>query len=141
MRYFQITDAFPLRSRQTYILVGRPTDERFLPSSLILRLPIGDTIQFVPAFGIEWVRYLNGRSSPAFSLRYTNEAELEVWIQANLVGRDLTIMEVKSNNPQKEIDLVQKIHQSLPPSVRERYRELNIKLHNETITSDEHQEF
>jgi len=37
--------------------------------------------------------------------------------------------------------LLQKINQGLPTEVRKRYEELNDKLHKETITPEEHQEF
>jgi hypothetical protein len=39
-----------------------------------------------------------------------------------------------------EAELLQKINQGLPPEVRKRYDELNAKLHEETITPEEHQE-
>ncbi len=39
-----------------------------------------------------------------------------------------------------EAELLQKISQRLPPEVRKRYDELNAKLHEETITPEEHQE-
>lgn len=40
-----------------------------------------------------------------------------------------------------ETDLLQQINQGLPPAVRARYEELNAKLHEETITPAEHEEF
>lgn len=40
--------------------------------------------------------------------------------------------------PKNEAELLQKINQGLPPEVR--YAELNAKLHEETITPEEHQE-
>ena len=43
--------------------------------------------------------------------------------------------------PKNETELLQKINQGLPPEVRKRYEELNAKLHEETITPEEHQEF
>ncbi len=42
--------------------------------------------------------------------------------------------------PKTEVELLQKISQRLPPEVRKRYDELNAKLHEETITPEEHQE-
>lgn len=39
-----------------------------------------------------------------------------------------------------EAELLQKINQGLPPEIRKRYAELNAKLHEETITPEEHQE-
>ncbi|MGI0014448.1 MAG: hypothetical protein ACREBU_13555 [Nitrososphaera sp.] len=42
--------------------------------------------------------------------------------------------------PKNEAELLQKINQGLPPEVRKRYAELNAKLHEETITLEEHQE-
>lgn len=43
--------------------------------------------------------------------------------------------------PQREVELLQQISNYLSPAVRIRYHELNVKLHNETITETEHQEF
>jgi hypothetical protein len=43
--------------------------------------------------------------------------------------------------PQREVELLQQISNYLSPAVRTRYHELNVKLHNETITETEHQEF
>lgn len=42
--------------------------------------------------------------------------------------------------PKHETELLQKINQGLPVEVRKRYEELNDKLHEETITPDEHEE-
>jgi len=42
--------------------------------------------------------------------------------------------------PKHEAELLQKINQGLPIEVRKRYEELNDKLHEETITPEEHQE-
>jgi hypothetical protein len=42
--------------------------------------------------------------------------------------------------PKQEAELLQKINQGLPIEVRRRYAELNDKLHEETITPEEHQE-
>lgn len=42
--------------------------------------------------------------------------------------------------PANEAELLQKINRGVPPKVRKRYHELNEKLHEETITQDEHQE-
>ena len=42
--------------------------------------------------------------------------------------------------PKNEAELLQKINQGLPDEVRKRYEELNGKLHEETITPEEHQE-
>ncbi len=39
-----------------------------------------------------------------------------------------------------EAELLQKINQGLLPEVRKRHAELNAKLHEETITPEEHQE-
>jgi hypothetical protein len=39
-----------------------------------------------------------------------------------------------------EAELLQKINQRVPPEARNRYDELNAKLHEETITPTEHQE-
>jgi len=39
-----------------------------------------------------------------------------------------------------EADLLQRINQGPPPEARRRYAELTAKLHQETITSEEHQE-
>ncbi|MEP7336249.1 MAG: STAS/SEC14 domain-containing protein [Acidobacteriota bacterium] len=43
--------------------------------------------------------------------------------------------------PKAEADLLQKINQGLPAEQWQRYEQLNDKLHEETITSDEHDEF
>lgn len=43
--------------------------------------------------------------------------------------------------PQREVERLHQISHSLPAVVRTRYRELNAKLHDETITETEHQEF
>ncbi len=43
--------------------------------------------------------------------------------------------------PKHEAELLQKINQGLPIEIRQRYEELNDKLHEETITPEEHQEF
>ncbi len=40
-----------------------------------------------------------------------------------------------------ETDLLRQINQGLPSTLRVRYEELNAKLHEETITPDEHEEF
>ena len=40
-----------------------------------------------------------------------------------------------------ETDLLQQINQGLPPPMRLRYDELTVKLHEETITSTEQEEF
>jgi hypothetical protein len=42
--------------------------------------------------------------------------------------------------PKHEAELLQKINQRLPAEVRKRHEELNDKLHEETITPEEHQE-
>jgi len=42
--------------------------------------------------------------------------------------------------PKHETALLQKINQGLPIEARKRYEELNDKLHEETITPEEHQE-
>lgn len=42
--------------------------------------------------------------------------------------------------PLSEADLLQKINHGLPSEVQPRYDALNEKLHNQTITPDEHQE-
>lgn len=42
--------------------------------------------------------------------------------------------------PKNEAELLQKINQGLPAEARKRYAELNAKLHEETITPEEHQE-
>lgn len=42
--------------------------------------------------------------------------------------------------PKQEAELLQKINQGLPIAFRERYAELNDKLHEEAITPEEHQE-
>ena len=39
-----------------------------------------------------------------------------------------------------ETDLLQRINQGLPPTIRSRYKELNAKLHEEMITPAEHEE-
>jgi len=39
-----------------------------------------------------------------------------------------------------ETDLLQQINQGVPPTVHTRYKELNAKLHEETITPAEHEE-
>ena len=43
--------------------------------------------------------------------------------------------------PKREAELLQKINQGLPFAIRERYAGLNLKLHEETITPEEHEEF
>jgi hypothetical protein len=40
-----------------------------------------------------------------------------------------------------EADLLQQINQGLPLAIRARYKELNTRLHEETITPAEHEEF
>ena len=42
--------------------------------------------------------------------------------------------------PKHETELLQKINQGLPVEARKRYEELNDKLHEETITPEEHRE-
>jgi len=42
--------------------------------------------------------------------------------------------------PRQEAELLQKINQGLPIEVRKRYAELNDRLHEETITPEEHEE-
>ncbi len=42
--------------------------------------------------------------------------------------------------PQREAELLQLINRGVPAEVRQRYDELNDKLHAETITDEEHQE-
>jgi hypothetical protein len=42
--------------------------------------------------------------------------------------------------PKNESELLQKINQGLPSEVWKRYEELNAKLHEESITPEEHQE-
>ncbi|MCX6048453.1 MAG: STAS/SEC14 domain-containing protein [Chloroflexi bacterium] len=42
--------------------------------------------------------------------------------------------------PQNEAELLEKINQGMSPDIRSRYAELNIKLHEETITPEEQQE-
>lgn len=39
-----------------------------------------------------------------------------------------------------ETELLQKINAGLPAQVRQRYEELNVKLHEETVTPEEHRE-
>jgi preprotein translocase subunit SecA len=41
---------------------------------------------------------------------------------------------------QREMELLQQINQRLPSAMRQRYTELNAKLHEETISTAEHQE-
>ena len=41
---------------------------------------------------------------------------------------------------QREVELLQQINQRLPLAMRQRYAELNAKLHEETINTGEHQE-
>lgn len=41
----------------------------------------------------------------------------------------------------EETALFQKINQGVPTDVRQRYKELNEKLHDEAISAEEHQEF
>lgn len=43
--------------------------------------------------------------------------------------------------PQREVELLQQISHHLSPTIRARYHELNIKLHDGIISDDEHQEF
>src|SRR5205085_11257355 len=45
-----------------------------------------------------------------------------------------------TNLPKNETDLLQQINRGVPTEVRRRYEELHGKLHDETITHDEHQE-
>lgn len=45
-----------------------------------------------------------------------------------------------SSLPEPEADLLQKINQGLPANLQHRYDELRGKLHDETITPEEHQE-
>ncbi len=42
--------------------------------------------------------------------------------------------------PKNEAELLQKIYQGPPVEIRKRHAELNLRLHEETITPDEHQE-
>ncbi len=42
--------------------------------------------------------------------------------------------------PQREAELLQEINRGLPLAVQRRYDELNTKLHEEQLTSEEHQE-
>jgi hypothetical protein len=44
------------------------------------------------------------------------------------------------NLPKNEADLLQKINRGISPEIRQRYAELDAKLHAETITSAEQQE-
>jgi len=43
--------------------------------------------------------------------------------------------------PKRETELLQQINQGLPIPIRQRYEELNAKLHDETLTTEEHAEF
>ncbi len=42
--------------------------------------------------------------------------------------------------PRRETELLEQINQGLPENIQSRYDELQIKLHHETITPEEHQE-
>jgi hypothetical protein len=42
--------------------------------------------------------------------------------------------------PQREPELLEQINQGLPEDIQRRYDELQLKLHDETISSEEHQE-
>jgi len=42
--------------------------------------------------------------------------------------------------PKDETELIQQIHCGLPADIRQRYDALNAKLHDETITPEEHEE-
>lgn len=42
---------------------------------------------------------------------------------------------------QRETELLQQINQGLPAPIRQRYRQLNDKVHDETLTTEEHIEF
>jgi hypothetical protein len=42
--------------------------------------------------------------------------------------------------PEREIELLEKINQGLPQATQNRYDELQLKLHDEAISAEEHQE-
>jgi preprotein translocase subunit SecA len=71
------------------------------------------------------------------SISQLETVELEQFVeQINLLLATRKI----SNLPQRETELLEQISQGLPEEIQHRYDELQLKLHNETIGAEEHEE-
>jgi hypothetical protein len=69
-------------------------------------------------------------------------AQLETADLEQFVGQVNSLLEQRKvpNLPRRETELLEQINQGLPELIQQRYDALQIKLHEESIMSEEHQE-